>query len=136
MVAIVPTTTTETVRIGAAMKAARKRARYTLVEVQNLTGITPSALSRIERGEYGCRLTRAAVLAELYGVDLSTLVGARKERAPTRGEESAPVEDRVMPVPPSHHTTEGRPNPSGPAPQAPLAARAARGAALSGRRSR
>ena len=57
------------------IKAARKRAEFTQAEVQALTGISRSSLSKYENGEQEPPLETLGVLTELYGVSADWLLG-------------------------------------------------------------
>ncbi|MCK4260732.1 MAG: helix-turn-helix domain-containing protein [Halanaerobiales bacterium] len=66
--------------LGERLKQARKQKELTLVQVENLTGISQSYLSKIERGQRKKpSLELISELAKLYNVDLNWLIEGFKE---------------------------------------------------------
>ncbi len=61
--------------LGDRLKAARKAAKLTQLEVQERLGFGPTAVSEYESGKSGISDERLLQLASLYGVDASALAG-------------------------------------------------------------
>lgn len=62
-------------RVGERLRALRRAAGRTLVDLAADTGISKSTLSRLESGERRLTVDQLAALADVYGVSLDDLVG-------------------------------------------------------------
>lgn len=62
--------------IGAALKAARRAAGLTQEEVARRSGVHQVHLSRLENGKVQPTVRTLVRLAEVYGVEVGSLVGA------------------------------------------------------------
>lgn len=75
-------------RLGPRLKAFRKARHLTLQEVARLTGVSTSALSKIERDDLSPTLTTLQRIASGLQVELSALLGEDSGHAPTTGRRS------------------------------------------------
>lgn len=62
--------------VGAALRAARNRARLDIRDASEAAGIDWRVLSRIERGERPCRVTEFVAICEASGVAPLTVMQA------------------------------------------------------------
>lgn len=60
--------------VGNKLRALRQAAKYTIREVAEKTGISPSVLGSIERTSLGVHISEAKALATFYGVTLTSLM--------------------------------------------------------------
>jgi transcriptional regulator with XRE-family HTH domain len=59
--------------VGPRIRALREARGMSLGDIERVTGLDPSNLSKIERGEYLTDVARYALLAVAFDVDLGTL---------------------------------------------------------------
>ncbi|WP_104492984.1 helix-turn-helix domain-containing protein [Paracoccus denitrificans] len=74
--------------LGPRLRALRKGQQLTLQEVARLTGVSTSALSKIERNDLSPTLTTLQRIASGLQVELSALLGDEPGHAPTTGRRS------------------------------------------------
>jgi len=74
--------------LGPRLKALRKRQQLTLQEVARLTGVSTSALSKIERNDLSPTLTTLQRIANGLQVELSALLGEEPGHVPATGRRS------------------------------------------------
>jgi transcriptional regulator with XRE-family HTH domain len=60
--------------IGAQVKGAREARGYTEVQIANFVGVSPEFISRAERGEISIPIHQLTHMADLFLVDLDSLV--------------------------------------------------------------
>jgi transcriptional regulator with XRE-family HTH domain len=64
-----------TARVGAALRAYRSRRELSQSDLARLAGVSPSAISQVERGERGLSLETLLALAERLNITLDELLG-------------------------------------------------------------
>lgn len=74
--------------VGAYIHALRKARRWTLVETSKRTGLSLSALSKIERDELSPTLTSLNKIATGFGIDVVTLLSGGGEERYSQGRRS------------------------------------------------
>lgn len=79
-----------TPQIGPFIAQFRKKRNLTLDALSQLSGVSRSMLSQIERGQTNPTLATAWALAEALKVDIAELIGGRKQPKQTRIEVSSP----------------------------------------------